>query len=93
MVGNGPRSFKKKIIFTSPTKSTMSSLPLNCVVASFPLAALHSSEFSNSTKAYLQMWVLGPFRILKLDRENDPHLISLVDLTAFLGVLTNLISE
>ena len=55
--------------FTSPTKSTMSSLPLNCVVASFPLAALHSSELPNSTKAYLQMWVLDPFRLLELDIE------------------------
>ena len=69
VVGNDPRSFKKKIIFTSPTKSTMSSLPLNCVVASFPLAALHSSELPNSTKAYLQMWVLDPFRLLELDIE------------------------
>ena len=62
VVGNDPRSFKKKIIFTSPTKSTMSSLPLNCVVASFPLAALHSSELPNSTKAYLEMWMRDSFR-------------------------------
>ena len=72
MVGNGgPRSSKKRNIFTSPTKSTMSSLPLNCVVASFPLAALHSSELPNSTKAYLEMWVfkLDLFRLLELDIE------------------------
>ena len=78
MVGNGgPRSSKKRNIFTSPTKSTMSSLPLNCVVASFPLAALHSSEFPNSTKAYLGMWVLGPFRILESESEQDIEKVTL----------------
>ena len=89
-----------EVVLTSPTKSTISSFPLYWVVASLPLAALHSSALPNSKKAYLVSLsqeslcfniILSTFNYSKGERHL--YLISLVDLTAFLGVLTNLISE